>query len=340
MSNRVPRNATHLLKALIKEEFYEEILGDLEELFEENVKVHGLTAARRKFWIEVIKLSRPNLIRNLLFTQKFVSPMLQHNLTLTFRNFLKHKNQFLINVLGLSTGLACVLFIYLWVMDEAGVDKFHTNGDELYQIMSNHTDASGINTWKGVPGLLMDEIETSVPEVRTVVSSTDSHEYTLSVDDTFIKAQGKFGSGTFFDVFSYPLKEGNPEGLLDDKSAIVITESFAEKLFRDESPIGQQINWHFWGQSKTVTVRGILEDIPKSSSEQFDFLLPWDYYHDDLIEFKQWGNYYARIHVVLHPEVDRTEVDNKVTEILQEKQNSERVELFLTNYGDRYLNSQ
>ncbi len=263
--------------------------------------------------------------------------MFQHNLKLTYRNFLKHKSQFLINLAGLSSGLACVLFIYLWVSDEQQVNKFHKNDDRLYQIMSNHTDASGIRTLKGVPGLLLDEIQSSVPEVAHAVAVTDAHDYTLSVGKSYFKVSGKFASQGFFDVFTHPLLRGNKDKLLSDKSGIVITESLALRLFKTSDVIGRDLKWHFWGKEKLVHISGVIEDLPKNSTEQFDFLMSWDYYHDDLISYKNWGNYYGRIMIVLNPKSHKLTTEAKIDAIIKEKQEGDNVDLFLTKYSDRYL---
>ena len=263
--------------------------------------------------------------------------MLRHNLILAFRNFKRYQSSFLINLIGLSTGLACVLFIYLWVNDETQVDKFHKNNKDLYQVMSNHRDASGVRTWKGVPGLLLEEIQASVPEVEKAVATTDAHEYTLSVGDAYFKVNGKFASKEFFDVFTYPLIKGGKAKQLSDKSGIVITRSLAERLFKTTDVIGKDISWHFWGNEKPVYVTGLIEDIPQNSSEQFDFLMSWEYYHDDLIDFKNWGNYYARIMVVLTSKADEGSAGSKIDAIFKGKQESDRVDLFLAKFSDKYL---
>lgn len=335
-----PRLATRLLTWLLRDDLAEEVLGDLEEKFSAMEEKKSLLRARLNYWYQVVNYLRPFAIRKSQSQHLIQVAMFQHNLKLTFRNFRKHKSQFLINLTGLSTGLACVLFIYLWVADERSVDSYHETDKQLYQIMSNHTDASGINTWKGVPGLLLEEIQATVPEVENTVAMTDPHEFTLSAGDAYLKADGKFASQDFFDVFTYPLLEGSEESALLDKSGIVITRSLALRLFKNTDVIGRQLVWHFWGKTKTVQVSAVLEDIPQNTSEKFDFLMSWTYYHDDLIDYKNWYNYYGRIAVLLKPEADKKVAEAKIDAILKEKQEGGRVDLFLTSFSDRYLYSK
>ncbi|MBV6646141.1 MAG: ABC transporter permease [Cyclobacteriaceae bacterium] len=335
-----PRMATRILQRLIRQELAEEVLGDLEEKFLKTLKATSLLLAKLNYWYQVFNYLRPFAIKKTKIQDSNTVDMFAHNLVLIFRHFRKQSSHFLINLVGLSAGLACVLFIFLWVQDELEVDQFHMKRDRLYQIMSNHSDASGIFTWKGVPGLLYDELQAQVPEIESATITTDAHEYTLSVAETYHKANGKFANRDFFKVFSFQLMQGDPKQVLADPSSIVISESLAKRLFKTKDALGKSITWHFWGKTKTVKVTGILKDIPEASSEQFDYLMSWDYYHDELISFKNWFNYYARIMVVLRGGADKIAVQEKIDKILKERQERENVSLFLTPYAELYLHSQ
>jgi len=335
-----PKFAARILTWLIRDDLAEEVLGDLEEKFYSVAESKSLIRARLNFWYQVVNYIRPFALTSKHKLSTTIAVMFRHNLTLTFRNFLKNKSQFLINLTGLSTGLACVLFIYLWIADERQVDGYHEKDARLYQVMSNHSDASGIHTWKGVPGMLLEEIQTSVPEVESAVAMTDVHEFSLSVGDSYFKADGKFSSRDFFDVFTFPLIEGFKEQALSSKSSIVITRSLAEKLFKRADVVGEQVTWHMSGMEKILQVTAVVEDNPKGTSEPFDFLMSWDYYHDDLISYKNWNNYYGRIAVVLNQSADKGGAENKIDQILKEKQDSDEVDLFLAKFSDKYLYSK
>ncbi len=331
-----PHRALKFLRWFCREDFLEEVEGDLVEVFEKQYKEAPRRAKRKLTW-SVIRYFRPEFIKT--FNGQNSTTMLQHNFKLAYRNFFKYKSQFFINLTGLSTGLACVLFIFLWVSDEQKMDKYHDHDQRLYKIMSNHTDASGVRTLQGVPGLLLEEIEAQVPEVDHAVAMTDTHEYTLSVADSYHKVDGKFASPGIFDVFTYPLIKGNKNTALRDKSNIVITEDLAIRLFKTTDVIGKDIKWHFWGREKIVTISGVMKSLPQNTSKPFDFILSWDYYHDDLISYKNWGNYYGRIMVVLNSSANEQMATDKIDAILKENQEDSRVDLFLAKYSDLYLYS-
>ena len=89
--------------------------------------------------------------------------MFRHNILITCRNFLRYKSSFLINLLGLSTGLACTLLIYLWVADELSVDKFHQKDDQLYQVLRNVQRPDGVKTEESTPPRLGESLVEEMP---------------------------------------------------------------------------------------------------------------------------------------------------------------------------------
>ena len=104
--------------------------------------------------------------------------MLKHNLLIIFRNFKRSKSTFFINLIGLSTGIACALFIYMWVHDEINVDKFNVNDSRLYQVMANFKSPEGISTEKITPVIMASELEKEFPEVEYATATNAFLFYT------------------------------------------------------------------------------------------------------------------------------------------------------------------
>jgi ABC-type antimicrobial peptide transport system permease subunit len=321
-----------------RSEYVEDIEGDLLERFDHRVETKGVQKARKLFIKDVVKLFKPGLIKKLEGNQKFnYISMFKHNLLVSIRGFKRYKSAFFINLIGLASGLACAMFIYLWVTDELSVDKFHPNDDSLYQVYTNFKTPDGLRTWKGVPGLLLEEIQDQIPEVNTTVATTDSREFTISAGETALKAQIKFASKDFFKVFNYPLLIGNPSTALSDISGVVITETLAINLFGETDVIGKTLKPEFRGKGRDFTITAVLKDLPKNSSDQFEMVLTWDFYHNDLIEFKNWGNFYGRIVVSLNKGASSDLVAEKADEIIDEKQGQDRVDLMLVPFSEQYL---
>lgn len=335
MSSRVVNIALRFFRWYCDPNIVDDVEGDLVERYERKYK-----AKRFGDWLltrDVLMLFRPEIIRS--FSQKSknnYTMLIKHNLLITLRGFQRHKTTFVINLLGLTISLTCVLFIALWVTDELQKDRFHADNEQLFQVYTRQEKNNNLEVWHGVSGLLADEIEAQIPQVSHTVASTDVHEYTLSTDKKGHRARGKFADREFLEVFSFSLIAGDKYAL-DDPASIFITQSLAKQLFGREEVIGEVLTWHQWGQEKVVQVAGILQDLPRETSEPFDFVMSWKFYHDEHINFKGWGNFYGRIIVKLNDPNQQAQAEKKMNDIFQEHLPGTSAELFLTRYVDRYL---
>lgn len=217
-----PKNAVKFLRWFCREDYLEEIEGDLIELFEQAYG-KGTRRANWNFTWQVIRYFRPDFIKSFNPYPMINPGILRHNLKITWRAFLRNKTSFAINLIGLSTGLAAVLLIYLWVMDECKVDKFHVKGEQLYQIMHNLNMSQGVMTNGNVPVPLANYLLEEVPEVENAVTVNDffnwpSREGLFVAGDTRVVAEGLISSKNFFQVFSYPLLQGDEDQVLAKKT--------------------------------------------------------------------------------------------------------------------------
>ena len=130
--------------------------------------------------------------------------MFKYNFLLVYRNFKRNKSSFFINLIGLSSGLACALLIYLWVNDELKVDKFHENDEALYQVLTTHPNEDGIDTWRAGPIPLAPALAEEMPEVEYAANSSPvQQDFILSNGEQNFDASGIFADKNFFKVFSY-----------------------------------------------------------------------------------------------------------------------------------------
>ncbi len=270
--------------------------------------------------------------------------MFRHNLLLIYRNFRRFKSTFLINLIGLSTGLACALMIYLWVNDELSIDKFHQNDAQLYQVMASHQNTNGIETWTDTPGLLADALKEEIPGITYAVSGTEPRwfgQFSLSVDEKHIKAEGQFASQDFFNIFSYKLIQGDPSQVLADKSAMVISQSLAGTLFgAEENAVGKTVEWQVEDFTGQFRISGVFEDVPANSSVQFDCVMPFDYFQDEMVTYPFWNNNYAITYLVLDKDVNIEQFNDKITHFARDKAGEPNVTLFVKPYSENYLHGK
>ncbi|MEO5977378.1 MAG: FtsX-like permease family protein [Chryseolinea sp.] len=267
--------------------------------------------------------------------------MLKHNLTLIYRNFTRFKSTFLINLVGLSTGLACTLLIYLWAADEWNMDKFHNNSERLYTVMVNNPNSERIETSKSTQAILGEALLQDIPEVEKEVTTLGGNfDLTLSIDTRHIQQSGSLVGKDFFSIFSYEFLKGSPEQCLVDKKSIVLSERTAKGLFGDADAMGKTVAWSFpYGKGES-TVTGVVKNVPSNSSAQFDFALPFALYIDFVgKESLHWGNFGCNTFLLLKPNTNVQAVNKKIVDFITKKSKDEKnlMTIFLTQYAHNYL---
>ena len=201
--------------------------------------------------------------------------MLKNHLVIALRHLFANKGYFFINTLGLSTGIACSLLVFLIVRQEWTFDTFHEKADRIYRVNVSGLGFDGTPFRTAItPIPLAPALKRQFPGVvETVRIRSFGGRWVVRVgDDTFREDGMLTCDPSFFQVFSFPLIEGDPETVFADPNALVISRSMAEKYFGRESALDRQLTI----RDEPFTVTGVTEDTPGNSSIQFDFLLPFE----------------------------------------------------------------
>lgn len=190
------------------------------------------------------------------------------NNLLNIKSFLKflsrNKAYTAIDVFGLSVSLMFVVLIAIYTVQELSVDKYHTNGDRIYALAYEQAAVTGVP----VAYRLLERY----PEIERVcpVISNSFNSQIVWVNDKKMNADFCFADSSFFDFFSFKLLSGSKEQVLQARNNAVISQTFANKLFGTEDPIGKSIRI---SDSTTVTVTGVMEDIRRSAIPYADLVL-------------------------------------------------------------------
>jgi putative ABC transport system permease protein len=244
--------------------------------------------------------------------------MLKNYLLVTIRNLFRNGFYSVINISGLAIGIACSILILLWVTDETSFDKFHPKADRLYQVWVNAYFDGKINSWTSVPLPTYEEMKIADANIKRSLVTDWGSDHLLAVsEDKRISKRGYYVSEEFLEMFEFPLVQGNAEKVLDDASAIVITESTAKALFGDEDPMGKTIRLD---NQYDLIVSGVLKNIPKNSSFQFEYLMPWKHRYEVSDWVKRnttnWGNYSFQVFVELNDAKNKEAVEKSIVDIL------------------------
>lgn len=263
--------------------------------------------------------------------------MIKNYLLITFRNIFRNKLFSGVNILGLAFGICSTLLILLWVFDELQVDKFHAQSDRLYRVMENQKAADGrIYTWSATPGPMAPFIKDKYPEIELATRVTWGENLLFQFGEKSFYNEGIYVDPDFLQMFTFPLLVGDVNTALKDKSSVVISRKMAESYFGSaQAALGKifQVD-----TKKTYTVTGVLEEIPKSASMQFEYLLPFQVFFDVNKEWlDEWDNNNVRTYLVLTRGTDITSFSNKFRDEIATHEAQTNVSLFVQPYGDAYL---
>jgi len=256
--------------------------------------------------------------------------MFKNYLLVTLRNLRKNGTYSFINIAGLSIGITCSVLILLWVFDELSFNKFHPKADRLYQVWINATFDGKINSWTSLPLPAYEALKTENSNIVNTTVTDWGGDHLFTVGDKRITKRSFYAGVEFLEMFQFPLMKGNAASVLDDPTSIVITESMAKMFFGESDPINQVIRVD---NKNDLKVTGVLKDIPKNSSFQFDFLLPWKLNEQqDWVKRSttNWGNNSFQIFMELNKGSNKALVEKAIKDLIIRKDPEDyKRELFL-----------
>ncbi len=333
-----PRWLLRFFRWFCHPDFAEDIEGDLCERFAKTAAETSARKARWRFLIEVLLLFRPGIIKPISDTPFFIPiGMFKHNLLITYRSYMRNKISFFINLIGLSSGLACVLLIYLWVGDELKMDTFHGTDSRLYQVLEKQEMADGIGVNHQTSGPLAQALVAEMPDIKYAATTAfgEKEKQTLAVGTDETRAIGLYASKDYFHLFGYELIQGNPDKVLADKHSIVLSEALALRFFGSvEAAIGNTLDYE---QERDLSVSGVFKQ-EAASSVQFDFVMAYQVLEEEIPWITDWRNNYPKTFVVLQEGVEQTHFTEKIAGIVSRNvEGAENRSLFLQPYSQTYL---
>ena len=235
----------------------------------------------------------------------------------------RHRGYALINVLGLTLGITCFLFIFLWVRDEKQMDDFGRKDIyTVYVTVKSDGQTNGLYTGpvhmidKRSARFYIEDAPSAVPQIKYLANYGLGYALpwgypeSLQVGDKLLKKNGVRVGEDFFKIFHFPLIQGDPETVLKDMYGMVLTRKTATALFGSpQAAMGKSVRFE---NTRQFMVTGVCEDMPAYSTMQFDFLNNWEAQRH-LLEYS--GNE-IRTYVELKPGSDPEKVGEELTQYL------------------------
>lgn len=314
INSRPPGWIDKLIDRLAPGNLAEEIHGDLHELFQLDVSRYTLKTAKRKYIINGLGFLfkrffwRPNT-----FIPSTSSFMFNNYFLIAWRNLVKNKTFYLINIFGLSVGFACALLIGSYIHSELTFDTYAEHADDIHRVeirvLGNGTWVEYSNVDFGVGSGMAD----TYPEIASFTRISRGYTPYLRYKDIVLKEENiGIADSNFLDFFSIPLLAGDSRTALAEPNMIVVSRDFAKKYFGDEDPMGKTFQVGTRGELK---VTGLFDKIPDGSHFQFDALLS----EETMMKFRRetWSNIGHFTYLQLEKGVDAKALERKFPELVK-----------------------
>lgn len=252
---------------------------------------------------------------------------------------MKSKHIFAINLFGLTVGLTTVILILLWVKDEMSVNRYHTQVDQIYTVMTNHDISAGIVTVPYTPAEMAEAMEAELPQVdKATALSPFIDGVTFEQGDTKMSGDGFFVDQEYFQIFDVDFVAGNPEKALTDINAVTLSETLATKLFGSpQLALGKSLKWQAFEFANEVEVTAVYKDFGKQDFDKPDFLLAFPYFKQMLGEGAHWDNFNATATVLLKEGTDLNAFNDQISDFIKNKEAVSNASVFVQPFGDTYL---
>jgi len=271
-----PRWPLWLLRKFLRPQYAEEIEGDLEERFLDDIERYSLGKARRQFVWQVIKLMRPALIKMIGGTQRLNNiGMLKNNFKTILRIIAREKMYTGINVIGLTAGISVTLLILSYVHFESSYESYNPNADRMARITIDYMDGGALIDQDAESyHLLGPMMKEEFSEVEDFARAFRMSESVLKVDESTFRASRIFAvDHSFLSMFGYSLVQGNANTALTNPGEMILTESAAMRYFGTTDIVGKTI-WTSVTNGNLIVV-GVTPDSPANSHLKFDMLFSY-----------------------------------------------------------------
>jgi putative ABC transport system permease protein len=245
--------------------------------------------------------------------------MLRNFLLSASRNFYKNGVYSLINIFGLSVGLAAFILLSLFVRFESSYDTYHDDHERIYRVDQLVSSAYETRSWNQVPAPVSVELENSYAEVEEAIAirAIWGEYLSTSKERTFLDEDGYYANPDIFNLFKIIFIAGNKETALDAPMKIVLTESLANKLFPDSDPLGQNI---LVDSKRTYQVSAVIKDYPFNSDSRPSYFISFETYKSIYNEdyFDHWDWHHSKVYLKLRKGVDAKIFESKIKNLLDE----------------------
>ena len=239
--------------------------------------------------------------------------MFKNLIKYSLRSFKRQRSYIIINVIGLSIGIACSLFIAFFIINEASFDRFNTKHKRIFRVIQKNNYDGQDFTAAYSPSILGPALQKEIPEIEAFLRMFRRGPAIVEYNgQTFTEEHLLEADSSFFNIFSIPIIKGNPAHLLNAPGRLVLSESAARKIFGERDPIDKLIK--IGSDSAGYTVAGVMADIPNNSHFDANIILP--FMSNQQSNSQEWTVNSFSTYLLLKPNSNHLKVDEKISELM------------------------
>lgn len=249
--------------------------------------------------------------------------MLKNYFLVAIRHLKRQPAYAFLNIFGLTIGIVSALLITLYLNQELSYDKQHENGKNIYRISSDITEPDNSFRWAVTQAPLGRTVKEEFSEVDQYTRFAGAGDVQMRLNDVSYAAEDLFlVDSTVFNVFTFNFLRGD-ESALNEPNAIALSQTLAERIFKDEDPMGQLLETERFSYEVTA----IYEDMPNTSHIVADALVSFStnqgYYNS-----QSWGGFGLYTYVVLN--------ENSDPKLVEEKLNTDIIDKYVATIFDQF----
>lgn len=273
--------------------------------------------------------------------------MLKNYIKIAWRNIKTNRLFSLINIIGLSMGLAIVILLFLFISHEKSYDKMYPKNDRIYRVLTKTDGDFGFETWATAAPIVAKTLTNEVTNIETAARML-KHDFggTASIrvnDKNFTEDRFYWVDKELLPIFDIVLLKGDKRGALDRPNTVIVSETTAQTYFGNDNPVGQVL---LVDDSRKLEVTGVYKDFPENSTLDADVMASsngyWFYDHDS------WSNASFETYCLLRENVSLEATSGQVNNMLDANVPREnqwyslslqplgKVHLYSVSYGNSY----
>lgn len=265
--------------------------------------------------------------------------MIRNNFRLAVRNLWKNKITTLINIVGLTSGLASCMLIVLFIQHEMSFDSFQDKGERIVRVIMEYSFDGGTesNTGNFTSAKVANVMSSTFPEVEKAMRLSGADMIVKKEDTPVTEGNFLFVDSTFFDLFNYELVQGDSKHALDGPHKLVLTETAARRYFGNESAVGNTLLLGSEAQAYEVTA--VIKDYPNNSQVYFDMLASFSSLGQN--QHKNYWNANYTTYLLLRDQGSLTTIQPKLNPFMEKemKGSGAKIRLHLEKFNWIHLHS-